>query len=99
MLSHLFPPLFMKKFFATKNDYGMLLLRVTAGAAMLPFGLAKIGVIAGPGFSGTIGYFGTLGIPAFITVLVMTLRDKGLMGTWGAAAGIAVTSIVFITSC
>lgn len=67
----------MKTLFATGNDYGMLVLRVTAGAAMLPYGLTKVGILAGPGIAGTIEFFGGMGIPAFVAVLVMIAETVG----------------------
>lgn len=71
MVSAFSPYLIMKKFFATNDrDFSALLLRFGAGAAMVPFGLAKFGLVGEGSLSGTIEMLGGMGIPSFITILV-----------------------------
>ena len=66
------PSLSMKAFFRTKHDYGMFLLRISAGAAMLPFGLLKVQT-----FGQTMGFLSGAGIPAFIAILVIIGESVG----------------------
>ncbi len=70
-------PLSMKKFFATSQDKGLFLLRVGAGAAMLPFGLAKIGIIGDVTLAQSLQFFASMGIPSFIGVLVIIAETVG----------------------
>lgn len=67
----------MKHFFMTKNDYGMLLLRVGVGAAMLPFGLAKTDILVAGGYAQTMAFLTGAGIPAFIALLVIIGESVG----------------------
>jgi len=89
----------MKKFFATSSDYGLLLLRVGVGAAMLPYGLTKLGLIEGGTYDGTIQAFAGMGIPAFIAILVMAAESVGAISlilgfcTRFCAASLAVIMI------
>lgn len=71
----------MKRFFATNKDYSLTLLRVGAGVAMLPFGLLKLGLIAGPGggFQETIQFMTASGIPWIIAVLVIIAENIGAL--------------------
>lgn len=42
-------------------DFGLLILRVVAGAVVLAHGLQKLGYLGGYGFDGTAGFIGGLG--------------------------------------
>lgn len=52
---------------ATSNDYGILVLRLTLGLALLAHGLLKYFVFTLPG---TVGFFGSLGLPPIAAYLV-----------------------------
>ena len=67
----------IKHFFATKNDYSIMLMRVAVGAAMLPYGLMKLGVIGGGTFQQTMGFLTSMGIPSFIAILVIAGESLG----------------------
>ncbi|MBI1812309.1 DoxX family protein [Candidatus Peregrinibacteria bacterium] len=84
----------MQRFFATNHDYGTLLLRVGAGAAMLPFGILKLQT-----FTGTMQFLTSQGIPSFIAFLVILGESVGALSmivgfcTRFCAASLAVIMI------
>jgi putative oxidoreductase len=87
----------MKTFFATKHDYGMLLLRVGAGAAILPFGLMKIGLLGTGTFAGTLQYFTGMSIPWIIALLVIIGENLGgLSLIFGFCTRFCAASLVVI---
>ena len=51
----------------SKNDLGLLVIRIALGAALLAHGLMKYFVFTLPG---TVGFFESLGIPGFMAYLV-----------------------------
>ncbi|WP_067519304.1 DoxX family protein [Endozoicomonas ascidiicola] len=51
----------------TANDYGILIIRLTLGAALLAHGLLKYFVFT---LAGTVGFFESLGLPWFTAYLV-----------------------------
>ena len=63
----------LKKLTSTGDGWAPLVLRLTLGLVIFPHGAQKLlGWYGGGGFSGTLDFFGgQLGIPAFITVLVI----------------------------
>ncbi len=63
----------MKGFFSTSAaDYGTFVLRLAAGAAMLPHGIPKL-----TGFEGTMGFLTGAGIPWIIALLVIVGESVG----------------------
>ena len=52
---------------ATNNDYGTFVLRLTLGLALMAHGLLKYFVFTLPG---TVGFFGSLGLPPIAAYLV-----------------------------
>lgn len=78
-----------------------LFLRLVLGAVMLPHGLQKaFGLFGGYGFAGTIGGFSSMGIPVFLSVLVILAESLGAVAliagfaTRIAALGIGATLAV-----
>ncbi len=79
------------------NDVSGTIARVSLGIVMFPHGAQHaLGWFGGAGFGGTIDYFGeVLGIPAFLTVLVIMAELLGSLAlivgllSRAAAAGIA----------
>jgi putative oxidoreductase len=78
-----------------------LFLRLVLGAVMLPHGLQKaFGLFGGYGFAGTIGGFSSMGIPVFLSVLVILAETLGAVAliagfaTRIAAFGIGATLAV-----
>ena len=67
----------------TKPDSAALVLRVLLGVVMFPHGAQKmLGWFGGYGFSGTMGFFKGLGIPAlfgFLAILAESLGSLGLI--------------------
>lgn len=85
----------MKGFFSTSAvDYGTLVLRLAAGAAMLPHGIPKV-----MGFEGTMGFLTGAGIPWIIALLVIVGESIGAIAlilgfcTRFCAASLAVIMI------
>jgi putative oxidoreductase len=72
----------IRKFFATDEDWGALVIRFTLGAVMLPHGAQKLlGWFGGGGFVGTITAFRDhMGIPAAIAFLVIMSEFFGSLG-------------------
>jgi putative oxidoreductase len=92
------------KLFATKNDAGALLIRITLGLVMFPHGAQKLlGWFGGYGFAGTMGYFTEqLGIPYVLALLVVITEFFGSLAliagavTRLAALGIGITMTVAV---
>jgi len=93
----------MKKLFATNNDIVFLILRLVLGIVFFPHGAQKVfGWFGGHGFSGTMGFFESQGIPAFLAFLAIMAEFAGSLGlilgllTRVAAFGIACNMVVAI---
>lgn len=67
----------MQWLFGTDNSLSSLVLRVGAGALMLPAGLMKMGLMGDGSFGGTIEQLGGMGIPAIIAILVIIGESVG----------------------
>jgi len=79
----------------------LTVLRVALGVVILPHGLQKtVGWFGGYGFTGTMGFFTSIGIPAFLGVLAIAAESAGAIAlitgfaTRIAAFGIGVTMLV-----
>jgi len=72
----------LRKFFATDNDFSLLILRLGLGIVILPHGLQKtLGLFGGYGFAGTYGYFtNQVGVPAVVAVLIILAESLGALG-------------------
>ena len=86
---------------ATENTSLLTILRIALGVVMLPHGLQKtLGWFGGYGFSGTMGGFTSMGIPAFLAFLAIAAESAGAVAlitgftTRIAAFGIGVTMLV-----
>ncbi len=69
----------MKSFFSTTNDFGLMILRVGSGLAMLPFGFSKLGLMGDGTFGGSIGMLTGMGIPWIIALLVIVGESIGAL--------------------
>ena len=84
----------------TDADYSATVARVVLGAVLLPHGVQKLfGWFGGGGVSGTIGDFeAALGIPAFLTVLVIAAESFGalalLLGLGGRLAALGAAGVM-----
>ena len=79
------------------NSWGALIARVFLGVVILPHGLQKLlGMFGGYGFSATVEYFASTGIPSLIGVLIVLGESFGalflILGLISrlSAAGIAI---------
>jgi len=80
-----------------RGDWGALIARVFLGVVILPHGLQKLlGLFGGYGFSATVEYFSSTGIPGLIGVLIVLRESFGalflILGLLSriSAAGIAL---------
>ena len=87
----------LSSIFRTSDDIGAFVARITLGVVMLPHGLQKLlGLFGGAGFSGTVEFFVSSGIPAFVAILIIIGESFGAIGliagflSWLAALGITV---------
>jgi putative oxidoreductase len=68
----------IEKLINTDNDISLLLARVTLGAVMFAHGGQKLfGLFGGNGFSGTLNYFISTGMPAILAILVILGESLG----------------------
>jgi putative oxidoreductase len=74
--------MFKQRFFGTcTNGYGSLIIRLAAGAVMLPHGLQKLGLMGdGMNPAAVVGFFGSMGVPAVIAYLVIIAESVGALG-------------------
>jgi putative oxidoreductase len=86
---------------STEKSSLLTVLRIALGLVMLPHGLQKtFGWFGGYGFTGTMGGFTSMGIPAFLAFLVILAESAGAVAlitgftTRSAAFGIGATMAV-----
>ena len=72
----------IKQFLATdQNSWSLLVARVVLGLVILPHGMQKaLGAFGGYGFSGTVEFFHTMGMPYLIGTLVILAEFVGAIG-------------------
>ncbi len=71
----------LSSIFRTSDDIGAFVARITLGVVMLPHGLQKLlGLFGGGGFSGTVEFFVSSGIPAFVAILIIIGESFGAIG-------------------
>ena len=72
----------IKRFFATdQQSWSLLVSRLALGAVILPHGLQKaLGLFGGYGFTGTLGFFHSMGMPYLIGTLVILAEFAGSIG-------------------
>jgi putative oxidoreductase len=93
----------MRRLFDTPGDITLTILRLTLGLLFLAHGSQKmLGWFGGAGFSATMGFFESSGIPAFFAFLAIAAEFFGGLGlilgllTRIAAFGIFCTMVVAI---
>jgi putative oxidoreductase len=91
------------RLFATANDFALTLLRLVLGwVFLLHGGQLMLGWFGGHGFSGTMAFFESMGIPAPFAALAIIAQFFGGLGlllgllTRIAAFGIVVTMLVAV---
>lgn len=69
----------MRSIIQTDSDsYVLLFARLALGIVILPHGLQKlIGLFGGYGFSATVGFFESMGIPSIVAILVIVAESAG----------------------
>ena len=82
----------------TGDDSGAFIARVALGIVILPHGLQKLlGMFGGAGFSGTVDFFVSSGIPAFVAILIIIGESFGALGLiFGFLSRIAAFGIAII---
>ncbi|MDR3653699.1 MAG: DoxX family protein [Paludibacter sp.] len=72
----------IKQFFGTdQQSWSLLVIRLALGAVVLPHGMQKaLGLFGGYGFSGTLGFFHSMGMPYLIGTLVILAEFVGSIG-------------------
>ena len=67
--------------FRTSDDIGAFIARIALGIVILPHGLQKlVGLFGGAGFSGTVEFFVSSGLPAFVAILLIIGESFGALG-------------------
>lgn len=70
-----------RKLINTDDNWASLIARVVLGLVILPHGLQKLlGLFGGAGFTGTMGYFTSQGMPTVIAFLVIIGESFGALG-------------------
>lgn len=71
----------LSSIFHTSDDIGAFIARITLGIVMLPHGLQiLLGLFGGAGYSGTVEFFVSSGIPAFVAILIIIGESFGAIG-------------------
>lgn len=72
----------IKKFLATdQQSWSLLIVRLALGFVLLPHGMQKaLGMFGGYGFTGTVGFFQSMGMPFIIGTLVILAEFVGSIG-------------------
>jgi putative oxidoreductase len=96
-----FPSRSLAALFATTASSIPTILRIALGVVVLPHGLQKtFGWFGGWGFTGTLDWFASIGVPAFLGILAIAADTAGAaaliagVGTRLAAFGIGVNMLV-----
>jgi putative oxidoreductase len=86
---------------STDGSIRQTILRVVLGLILIPHGLQKtVGAFGGYGYEGTMGWFASLGIPAFLGFLAIAAETAGAVAlvtgftTRIAAIGVSANMIV-----
>jgi putative oxidoreductase len=67
--------------FRTGDDIAAFIARIALGIVILPHGLQKLlGLFGGAGFSATVDFFVSGGVPAFIAILIIIGESFGALG-------------------
>ena len=84
----------IKQFFTTdQQSWSLFLVRLALGIAILPHGMQKaLGLFGGYGFTGTVGFFESMGMPFILATLVILAE---FVGSIGLIAGIGTRFMAF----
>ena len=102
-VTHGIPRRLLAATLATDRSPVSTLLRLALGIVVFPHGAQKVlGWYGGGGFEGTMGWFASIGVPAFLGILAIAADFAGALaliagvGTRIAAFGIAVNMAVAV---
>ncbi|OHD68746.1 MAG: hypothetical protein A2W19_10790 [Spirochaetes bacterium RBG_16_49_21] len=93
------------RFISTDDDIGVFFARMALSIVFIPHGLQKLaGLFGGGGFSGTIAFFGSVGVPAVLAFLIIMAESLGsialFLGFFGRfmafGIGMVMTGAVFL---
>jgi putative oxidoreductase len=87
-----------ERLFATDRSATRFLLRVVIASVMFPHGAQKLfGWFGGYGFTGTMGFFEAMGLPATIGLLVILIESFGAIAlALGLATRVAATGMIAV---
>jgi len=90
---------FIARFISTEDDLGVLVARVMLAVVFIPHGSQKLlGLFGGNGFSATMDYFTSSGMPAVLAFLVIMGESLGalalLVGFFGRFMAFGITMIM-----
>ncbi|HEX6057819.1 MAG TPA: DoxX family protein [Gemmatimonadaceae bacterium] len=88
-----------RKLLSTSDERVLLLIRLALGIVMFPHGAQKaLGWYGGGGIDGTIGFFGQMGIPAFLAMMVIAAEFVGsillVVGFLGRVAAFGIACVM-----
>lgn len=64
--------------YTDSNSYTLMIARLALGVVILPHGLQKLlGLFGGYGFSASVGFFESMGIPSIAAILVIVAESAG----------------------
>ena len=89
----------LRKLLSTSDDRVLLLLRLVLGIVMFPHGAQKaLGWYGGAGLDATIAQFGQMGIPSFLSMLVIAAEFLGaillVVGFLGRVAAFGIACVM-----
>ena len=89
----------LRKLLSTSDDRVLLLLRLALGVVMFPHGAQKaLGWYGGAGLDATIAQFGQMGIPSFLSMLVVAAEFLGsillVVGFLGRVAAFGIACVM-----
>ena len=89
----------IKSFFSTdQQSWSLLVSRIALGAVLLPHGMQKaLGLFGGYGFSGTVGFFHSMGMPYLVEALVILAEFIGSIGVLVGAGTRFMALSIFLT--
>lgn len=90
----------LKNLYFTDDNVAGLIARIALGIVILPHGLQKLlGMFGGGGFSSTVEFFVSSGIPAFIAFLIIVAESLGalalIVGLMARFSAAAISLIMF----
>lgn len=91
----------LRSLMQTSNDRIPMLARLALGIVVFPHGAQKVlGWFGGPGIEGALGFYTSMGVPAFLGRMAMTIELVGgialIVGILGRVAAFAVALAMIV---